>query len=586
MRRIYCLLTIFLLLVTANSFAEKISIVYTGQTHASLYHCDCPKEPDGGIARRMTKLKELRRQNPNMLLVDSGGFFAGGVFDEHSQGLELDKARNEINLKALELMGYDAFAISDDEFNFGKSYLLNKIKESKIPFLSANVKLEGALPYIIKEIANTKIAVIGLTNEEVRVKSEALEVESPNSALIKTIQEAKKQGAKLILALSYLKEANNKQLISEVKDIDILISGGLVESNEIYAKIGETIFLRPAWQGRHLGKIDLEIENSKLKDFKVEDIRLSSEVTEAQEIAMMLPKCFSDSDCKSAGLSSHCNKPAKLDAFCSYDKPKEITLLIVKPKDLKILNQDKFIQFLKSVFPGIKEKFVNYESEAGKNWVSKTNSKLFPVYLLAKDADSEAGFKKLKNFLELKDNYYYISPQFSGGSVFIGRPPIPNKLDVFLGTKEKNLVGILSVLRDLKKKYPEQDINIYYLAIEENSAFYVPSNNIAEFEEDLRHLCVKKYYPDKFWDYASCRANAQDSSWWDNCSEPIGIETAVIKKCAFREEGVSLLRENISLNKELDIVGGPTLLVNNIEVFALINVPKLEELEKIIEQKN
>ena len=61
-------------------YAKEITIIYTGETHAMLYPCNCPKEPDGGVARRATLIKQLRKNYPDALLLDSGGFFAGVLF--------------------------------------------------------------------------------------------------------------------------------------------------------------------------------------------------------------------------------------------------------------------------------------------------------------------------------------------------------------------------------------------------------------------------------------------------------------------------------------------------------------------------
>lgn len=572
---------LFLFTLVTNSFAEKITILYTGQTHAALYPCSCPKEPDGGVARRMAKVKELRLENPNTLLVDSGGFFAGGMFDEHSQGIELDKTRNEINLKALELMGYDALDIGDDELNFGKDYLLQKIRESKIPFLSANLRAAGAKAYVIKKFGNTSIALIGLTNDAAGPKSGGLEVEDAKSALVKTIQEAKKNKAHLILVLSYLGEDKDKELIAQVKDIDIFISGRPVNYTEAYTKIDSTILLHPSWQGRRLGRIDLELDNFKLKDFKADEIRLDSQIPPASEITEFLPECFADSDCQKNSLSGRCNNPAKSGASCSYDKPKQISLLVIQPKNIQILNQEQFIGSLKNVFPGLEPQFIDYDSTLGNSWVDRAGAKLLPVYLLAKEADRIGGFNRIKEFAELKGDYYYLKPQFSGGSFFVGRKKIPNKLDVFLGAQGENIEGILLLLKELQASHKGIEVNIHYLAVEGKNGFAAPGGR-PELEEEVRQVCVSHYYPDKFWNYALCRVKAQGSSWWDVCAEQFGINTNTIKKCSLSDEGFSLLRENTRLNQELEIASGPAFLVNNYEIFGMRGVPRIETLEKML----
>ncbi|MDD5730906.1 MAG: hypothetical protein PHN57_07255, partial [Candidatus Omnitrophica bacterium] len=106
-------------LVIPAAYARDITILYSGETHSMLYPCNCPFEPDGGVARRATLAKELRKQNPDSLFLDSGGFFGGGLMDEYTQNTQLDKERTLVNLKAMSLMKYDAVTLGDDELDFG-----------------------------------------------------------------------------------------------------------------------------------------------------------------------------------------------------------------------------------------------------------------------------------------------------------------------------------------------------------------------------------------------------------------------------------------------------------------------------------
>lgn len=579
--RFFSLLSALFSLLSGVCFAERITILYSGQTHAALYHCNCPKEPDGGIARRMSKLKELRLENPDLVLVDSGGFFAGGVFDEHSQGVELDKIRNDINLKAMELMNYDALNLGDDEFNFGRDFFLQKLKELKIPFLSANLKIDNALPYLVKKTGNTAMAIIGLANEEARAKSGGLKVEEPVLALSKAISEVKGKKADLILVLSYLGEEKDKELIQKVQGIDIIISGRPAGNAQGPDKIGPSYLVRPIWQGRRLSKIDLEFENGIIKNFKLEQIRLSDQIPDAPEITKMLPECFADADCQKNGPGGTCANPGRQEAKCIYEQPKPLALMVIQPKDARLFNQEQFISSLKKVFPGLKPNFIDADSKTGQLWLGKTKAKLLPVYLLAKDIDTAAGFKNIKEFVELKEDYYYVSPRIAGGSIFIGRKRIFKKLDVFMGTKGQDIAGILSVLRELQAKHKELEISIHYLAIEGKDGFNV-AGGLSELEEDIRQACILRYYPEKFWDYALCRAKYQESSWWDLCAEQFGISPKTIKECAISKQGVDYLRENTALNKELEVANGPTFLVNNYEVFALKGVPGIQKLEELL----
>jgi hypothetical protein len=563
------------------SFAEKITILYTGQTHAALYRCPCPKEMDGGVARRMTKVKELRKKNPDTILLDAGGFFAGGMLDEHGLGLELDKARNEINLKALEIMGYDALGIGDDEFNFGKDYLKERIRASKVPFVSANLKIEGVRPYIIKQTSSSRIAVIGLTNPEAAIKSAEVEVKDAKASLLDALGQAKKDKADINVVLSYLGEEKDRELAQEVKGVDIIICGRPEDSVDAYTQIDSTYIVRPVWQGRRLSRLDVELENRKVKNLKLSQIRLSEEIVDAPEITRILPQCFSDKDCFKNGIRGRCNNPAKLDASCSFETPKKISLLIIQPANLQIAHQEQFIAFLRGRFPGIESRFIDSDSAEGKSFIRQSQAKLLPVYLLAKEAQAEKGFKEIEEFAQLKGNYYYLIPRLTGGSIFVGRAKVDKRLGVFLGTKNEHIEGILSVLKQLSGAHKELQLNIHYLAIEGPKGFEAPGG-VAELEESMRQVCVKQYYPEKFWDYAICRAGVKESTWWDLCAKQHRIDAKKIKNCALSDEAVRLLRENTALNKELEIAAGPTLLVNNYIVIGLSGVPSLETLEKML----
>ncbi len=145
-----------------NAFAEKLVILYTGQTHANLYPCHCPIEPFGGVSRRATKIKEQRKLFPNLLLLDSGDSFAGGLMDETTQSTDLQKARTNLYLKTLKIMGYNALNIGSDEFNFGEEFLEAQIKETKTPFLSSNLKLKNGEGFIIKNINKIRVGIVGI----------------------------------------------------------------------------------------------------------------------------------------------------------------------------------------------------------------------------------------------------------------------------------------------------------------------------------------------------------------------------------------------------------------------------------------
>jgi len=101
-------------------------------------------------------------------------------------------------------------------------------------------------------------------------------------------------------------------------------------------------------------------------------------------------------------------------------------------------------------------------------------------------------------------------------------------------------------------------------------------------EECLRGVCMQKHYPQYFWSYITCRSKNILSSWWEDCISD--ADATKIKACAKSEEGIALLKENISMNKDLNILFGPAYLVDNQEVFGTQGVPKRQELKKFLKR--
>ncbi|MDD5348538.1 MAG: hypothetical protein PHT59_07985, partial [Candidatus Omnitrophica bacterium] len=193
-----------------SAHAEEIKLVLVGQTHAALYPCHCPVEPDGGIARRATLLKELARKNRNLIVIDSGSFFAGGPMDQNTKGEELDRVRSAIHAKAMQAMGYDAAALGEDEFNHGTQFLRDSFAGSKTALVSANIESDFTVPFVVKKFANAVVGIVGVTSPAAGAKAAGLKFIDPAEAVGAAVDAAKKQGAGVIVLVSGLDENANQ----------------------------------------------------------------------------------------------------------------------------------------------------------------------------------------------------------------------------------------------------------------------------------------------------------------------------------------------------------------------------------------
>ncbi len=165
------LVILFALVLVGRSFApERIQITILGTTdlHGNILPIDyyTNKQDNRGLAKIATLIKRVRKEQPNVLLIDSG---------DTIQGTPLESFHNRKNnqppdpmMLAMTSLNYDAMAVGNHEYNFGLKVLEKARKEANFPWLSANTydKATGKphyKPYLVKEVAGVKIGILGLT---------------------------------------------------------------------------------------------------------------------------------------------------------------------------------------------------------------------------------------------------------------------------------------------------------------------------------------------------------------------------------------------------------------------------------------
>jgi hypothetical protein len=565
----------FSLLCVLPARASEITLLYTGETHAMLYPCSCPIETDGGIARRATLIKSVRKTSPNNLLLDSGAFFAGGLMDEYTQSTELDMSRTQVSLAAMEQMKYDAVALGDEEFNFGRKFIEDAAQNRDIPFVSANTDSKHVLPFVIKSFSGISVGIIGLTPLSARPKAGGIDITDPKMAVARALMKAKASGADIVVLLSHLGEADDLELIKAVEGIDVIIIGNGRAKQESFSRVGQTLILRPSWQGRRLGKAVLEIKDKKIVDFRVEEIRLSDKITDDAQMLALGPRCFMDSNCKKGSRKGTCQNPGISSAKCVFPLDVKIPLAVVVPKNCPACRVDDAIKSFKDKFPGLDVDRVLYPGGQAQQMINDFKLKALPAYIFGSSLAQDQGFSEMKDRFDLVNGNYLLKPQFGGVSLFLDRQLVAGKIDVFLSLYDPNITTLLDTLEEF-------DPQLHFLAVHKDGQI-VTAKGVAELEESKRSVCVKKYYPAYFWNYLNCRVRAIESSWWQDCLGD--LDPSPIKRCAQSSEGTLLLEQNIALNEELQIVTSPTYLVNNQNIFSSQQPPSKEEFRKIFSSK-
>ena len=287
-------LSVFL---AASAFSSEVAIVYTGETHSMIEPCKCPAEPLGGVARRAQEIVSLRREFGQLLVVDGGGAFAGGIYDQYVEGEELDRQRTLVALKSMALMGYDAICLGDDEFAFGSDAIGWAAETLGLKFVACNITTSDGKPFvqpfITKEVGGKLVAVVGVCTPEVAVgdywqQFSGLRVQDPAKAVSETVRTLRHR-ADLIVVLAHLGEEASRQLAQQVEGLDIIFNSHRRSSTKRMFQVGQTRIINFDYQARNLILARISLEGPRrIAAFSVEDIPLAAQVGDEPKVAALV----------------------------------------------------------------------------------------------------------------------------------------------------------------------------------------------------------------------------------------------------------------------------------------------------------
>ena len=282
--------------------AYRLTILHTNDTHAHLEpFTPSGEETQGGVARRLTVINQVRAEEENVLLVDAGDQFQGTLFFNVWQGEEASHFMNAL--------GYQAMAVGNHEFDSGPGTLGSFVRAAAFPVLSANLdvsdepELAGNIkPSVVLTVGGERIGVIGLTTADLMIISSPgpnVRVNDPVEAAKAAVNELTAQGINKIVCLSHLGYLEDHSLAKAVDGIDVIVgghshtrlgSGGGVDGpypTVLRSPNGGTTLLVSAWEwGRVLGRLDVTFDaQGAVQSYAGQPIAITAAVAEDADIA-------------------------------------------------------------------------------------------------------------------------------------------------------------------------------------------------------------------------------------------------------------------------------------------------------------
>ena len=256
-----------------------ITILHTNDTHSQIDPLPANDRyaGKGGVARRATLVRRVRKENPNTLLVDAGDAFQGTPY--------FNLYRGEVEYKAMSAIGYDVVTLGNHDFDNGVGALAAAMKFAKFDFVSANYDVRGTAiedrvkPYVVRELGGVRIGLFGLgiklegLNPPETFKGvKYLDPVTAARGAVRHLRE--RERCAMVVGISHLGyypesregEIGDSQVAAQVDGIDFIASGHTHTFMEqpvfIRQPSGkETVIFQVGKSGIYLGRVDFTIRN-------------------------------------------------------------------------------------------------------------------------------------------------------------------------------------------------------------------------------------------------------------------------------------------------------------------------------------
>ena len=271
-RLLSCIVCICMVLCSLNAVvfakdSETIVILYENDVH-------CAVE---GYSKLAAMKNELKSEYEYVGVVSSGDFVQGGTLGAVSKG--------EYIVELMNLVGYDAVAPGNHEFDYTISRLTELYELSETKYISCNFAKIGEEktyfePYTIVSYGDVDIAYIGIITPETITSARPSQFRNENGEIIytfnesrlyelvqKSIDEATEDGADYVIALSHIGYDESGELndvtdvIENTDGLDVVLdahSHSVIEEKIVKDKSGDDVLLSSTGTGfENIGKLTI-----------------------------------------------------------------------------------------------------------------------------------------------------------------------------------------------------------------------------------------------------------------------------------------------------------------------------------------
>ncbi|MEQ8169846.1 MAG: bifunctional UDP-sugar hydrolase/5'-nucleotidase [Candidatus Eremiobacterota bacterium] len=266
MKKIFVIIFIILLSssIYGNEEIIKLVFLHTNDIHGHIFPYENKGLSDGkigGFQYLSTLVRTEREKNPGrVLLLDGGDFAQGSIWSNLSYGTA--------TVEMMNFLKYDCSVIGNHEFDWGMDKLEHMIHNFSFPLLSSNMTdcngnfIEGAEPYIIKNLSGVKVGIIGVscTNRSIlpfQVRN-SYNLFAPEEILPLYINILRNiHMVDIVVVLSHEGYERDREIAGKVPGIDLIIGAHSHTLLKNPVREGNTLIAQAGCYLAWLGKVEI-----------------------------------------------------------------------------------------------------------------------------------------------------------------------------------------------------------------------------------------------------------------------------------------------------------------------------------------
>jgi sulfur-oxidizing protein SoxB len=243
----------------------------------------------GGFAHLATLVKRLKASRPGALLLDGGDTWQGSATALWTNGQDMVDACKALTVDVM--TGHWEFTLGMERVK----EIVEKDFAGRVDFVAQNVKTNDFgdpvfKPYVIREMNGVKVAIVGqafpytpIANPRYMVADWSFGIQDEN--MQKVVDEARGQGAQLVVVISHNGMDVDLKMASRVRGIDAIFGGHTHDGVPVAVPVanagGTTLVTNAGSNGKFLGVMDFEVKAGKVANWRYRLLPIFSNMLKA-----------------------------------------------------------------------------------------------------------------------------------------------------------------------------------------------------------------------------------------------------------------------------------------------------------------